>query len=125
MTSIATAGMNFAFRGVALAPVNTTATRVDDLTATTGNEGVILAWQTGQETDLVGFHVYGEFDGQRLRVTEKLLTNSGPQLGLGARYTFVDAEIDPAQAGQAQYWLEAVATDGSSTWHGPIAVVAP
>ncbi len=89
---------------------------------------VELQWQTGYEADNLGFNIYREENGQRQRVTKSLIAGSalmvaaGTNLTSGKSYSFWDATRNRT----AQYWLEDLDLDGTSTWHGPIvAMEAP
>jgi len=84
-----------------------------------------LEWRTGYEIDNVGFRVYREQNGRRVRITSSLVPGTaligigrGASAG-GRTYSWSDAAM-PAGDGPAQYWLEDVDLHGKSTWHGPI-----
>lgn len=82
--------------------------------------GPQLAWETGSETGLSGFHIWrGTGDAAETRLTDALIGAAG---GLnGHEYTWQDS----ATFGWGQrtyYWLEAVNGDGSSSFTGPVEV---
>ena len=97
--------------------------------ATAYDRAVLLEWRTGYEVDNLGFHVYRELEGERLRLTRSLIAGSGLLTERGAGVTSVqgyawwDHEATVATPALA-YWLEDVDFDGTSTFHGPVTPVA-
>jgi hypothetical protein len=111
---------------LALGPLGATAVTLTSFTATSMSDGrTRLAWRTGYEVDNVGFRVYRDQNGQRVRITSSIVPGTaliGARRGAsnGAReYTFSDT-APASDAGPVQYWLEDVDLKGKSTWHGPI-----
>jgi hypothetical protein len=90
------------------------------------NRVVQLKWRTSYEVDHLGFHVYREQNGARLRVTPALVAGSALKAGAktvltaGQGYSWWD--VLPAGGGPLAYWLEEIDLHGQRTWHGPIAV---
>ncbi|MFL6213380.1 MAG: C25 family cysteine peptidase, partial [Blastocatellia bacterium] len=88
--------------------------------------GVVLRWQTGVEAANLGFNLYRDEAGQRLRVNANLIAGSaffvGARTVLGAGRSYVWRDLSGASAA-AQYWLEAVDLNGRSSWHGPVVAV--
>jgi hypothetical protein len=81
--------------------------------------GVTVRWRTGTEVDTLGFNVYRQVRGKRVRLNRGLLPALG---GLGgSSYSYRDRRA-PARA--ARYWVQDVAIDGTRTWHGPVRVAA-
>jgi len=86
--------------------------------------GVLISWQTGFEVDNLGFHVYRESAGERVRVTPSLIAGSallagaGTPLTAGQSYSWWDASPAPG----ATYWLEEWELSGERRWHGPVSV---
>ena len=82
-----------------------------------------LHWKTGSEVRNLGFNVYREQGGTRVRLNPSLIAGSaltirGSRPGHGTRsyqWTLKD-EI----GGAGNYWLEAVDVSGHGTWHGPM-----
>ena len=93
-----------------------------------GGNSNVLRWQTGYEAANLGFNIYRDENGSRVRVTPDLVAGSAlfvgsrTVLGAGRSYAWRDTQGQPGP--DAQYWLEAMSLDGSSTWHGPIRAVA-
>jgi hypothetical protein len=76
--------------------------------------GVRVRWRTGTEADALGFHVYRERAGKRVRVDRRLIAAKGAVSGAG--YSFLDRS---APHGRLTYRLQVVATDGTRAWYGP------
>jgi len=70
----------------------------------------IVSWPEG-----TGFHVWRREPGRELvRLSERPLSGS-----------LVYEYVDPfPPSGEAEYWLEEIATDGTPTWYGPALLVA-
>ena len=71
-------------------PVTTsrvTAVTVSALTARTDGKGVLISWKTGHEVNNLGFHVWREEAGQRIRLTREPLAGGALTVG----NTHVDA----------------------------------
>ena len=113
--------IEWAIGAVALKPVNATAIKLTSFTVSAYADGVALQWQTGYEVDNLGFHVYREEGGQRLRLTPDLVAGSallvGARTRLKAGYSY--RWWDPEGGLRARYWLEEIDLNGSRTWHGP------
>jgi MYXO-CTERM domain-containing protein len=91
------------------------------LEATDGCSGTVVAWQTAFEIDALGFNVYREEGGQRVRLNDSLLPAMGITRGGAYSYQFVDvASADPGRT----YWVEEVRFSLDSDWSGPVAPVA-
>lgn len=86
--------------------------------------GVELRWRTGYEVDNLGFNVYREVNGARVRVNPALIAGSALLAGrtiltAGLGYAWLDAQ----GANGSQYWLEEVDLNGASRWYGPVGAV--
>lgn len=83
----------------------------------------VLTWRTGFEVNNLGFHIYRQVDGNRVRLTRGLIAGSGLTVGSrtaltsGQSYQWSAAGVDGSVA--ASYWLQDVDFSGKSTWHGP------
>lgn len=104
-----------------------TAVRPMSLTGTAYEEGVLVQWRTGYEVDNLGFHLYREVGGQRVRVTPQLVAGSalfaGARTPLTAGKSYAWWDRQPGGPGLVRYWLEDVDLNGQRTWHGPARVV--
>ena len=62
--------------------------------------GVLLSWRTGYEIDNLGFNLYREVDGQKVRVTRTMVAGSGLMAGRGKAVTAPQSyawwDLDPA-----------------------------
>jgi hypothetical protein len=101
--------------------VGPTAAKVDTFAATGFDDGrVLLEWKTGNEVNNLGYNVYREVGGKRLKLTSQLIagsaliTGQGSALTAGKGYAWSDQPNTPAQ-----YWIEAIDLKGESTWIGP------
>ena len=109
-------------------PVSTgpvTQVTMRSLSAVIGPQGVLIQWQTGLEVRNLGFHVYREDGGRRIRINHELLLGSALIAGThtilrsGHAYSY----FDPGASG-GTYWIEDVDLSGQRMLHGPV-VAAP
>ena len=88
--------------------------------------GNVLVWKTGGELYNLGFNVYREENGARVKVNPSLIAGSALRMKLssqthsGSGYAWIDAHAQPG----ATYWLEDVSLNGIRTMHGPTYVDA-
>jgi hypothetical protein len=78
--------------------------------------GVLVRWRTASEVDTLGFNVYRQVNGKSLRVNKRII------LAHGGTYSVVDRKATRSR--NLRYRIQAVHTDGSRTWFGPLAVKA-
>lgn len=82
------------------------------------DKGVLVQWQTGMETDNLGFNIYREHNGKRELVTQNLVAGSAllteAQLLSGQSYSFFDASGGES----ASYSIEAVDLNGAKETFG-------
>jgi hypothetical protein len=91
------------------------------LQATDNCPGTVIAWQTAYEIDTLGFNVYRELGGQRVRPNADLLPAMGISPPGGYSYQVTDATAaDPART----YWVEEVRFSLDSDLHGPVAPIS-
>jgi uncharacterized delta-60 repeat protein len=112
-------GRDFALARYRAAP---TAVTLASFNATEYDTRVYLEWQTGFESDNLGFNIYREQGGERTRVNQQLVAGSALRPGFMVRAGETYAWWDEADSKEALYWLEDVDLDGQSTWHGPFPV---
>lgn len=103
-----------------------TLARFTSASATASNDGKVnLKWKTGYEIDNLGFNVYRDEAGERVRVNKQIIAGSalvagqGTAMSSGRNYSWRD---DSAKS-NSQYWVEAVGVDGTTTLHGPVSPV--
>lgn len=102
-----------------------TPTAIDlvSFTAELSEDGILLAWQTANEIDNIGFNLYrAESDtGSKVKLNETLIpTNVMPGSLVGAFYSFEDKTVEAGVS--YYYWLEDVEASGKTTLHGPVEV---
>ena len=102
-----------------------TAVDLISFAGTAYDRAVLVEWRTGYEIDNLGFNVYREVDGERVKLTSSLVAGSGLLAERGTAVTQEQAYAwwDNAATRDTPgltYWLEDVDFDGTSTWHGPM-----
>lgn len=86
------------------------------------NSQVVLEWRTKEEVRNLGFNVYREVNGQRVKLNSSLIAGSAVRMRVylpqhtASAYTW----IDPTPGAGAIYWLEDVSLSGARTMHGPV-----
>jgi hypothetical protein len=98
-------------------------TAIDLLSFTaTGQDGSVkVAWETAQEINNMGFHLYQATSphGPFSRLTDKLIPGSRLSVK-GSSYVYEDTHV--TQGTLYYYKLEDLDLNGTRTWHGPICV---
>lgn len=95
-------------------PVQTpTAATLLSFAASTAKRGVLLRWRTASEQGTLGYNVFRQERGQRVRTNARLL----PVEGTPGTHSY--AWLDRAGGRTSRYWLQEVRLDGSHTWYGP------
>jgi photosystem II stability/assembly factor-like uncharacterized protein len=111
-------------RGMWEISLQPTAVKLNDVAATGYDQGQYIEWNTGHEVNNLGFNIYRDEGGKRVRLNSQLLAGSALVAGenttltAGKKYGYWDGA--PAGRRGAEYWLEEVDLDGQSTFHGPI-----
>jgi uncharacterized repeat protein (TIGR01451 family) len=88
----------------------------------TGASRALLFWKTGGEAHNLGFNIYREQNGQRVRLNPSLIAGSALLMSgalpkhSGKTYAWIDSS---PSAGSGSYWLEDVDVNGTRTEHGP------
>jgi hypothetical protein len=91
----------------------TVPTRIAMADAESQDGGVMLRWTTAEGLQYQGFDVYREEGNTgRVRLTDHMLMG-------GNEFSYFDAYVSSAPV---SYWLAEIELDGSTVWHGPIAV---
>jgi hypothetical protein len=98
-----------------------TAAKVETFAVSGFDDGrVLLEWKSTYEVDNLGYNVYREINGQRVKITPQLIAGSalitGERTALTAGRSYAWSDQPNAQA---SYWLEAIDLKGASTWVGP------
>jgi uncharacterized repeat protein (TIGR01451 family) len=93
----------------------------------TGANRALLFWKTGGESHNLGFNIYREQNGQRVRLNPSLIAGSALLMRgalpkhSGKTYAWIDSSPG---AGSGAYWLEDVDVNGTRTSHGPVTAEA-
>ena len=88
-----------------------------------GANRVLLTWKTGGEAHNIGFNVYREQNGNRVRMNPSVIAGSALLMSgalpmhSGKNYAWVDPSAGVAGA---SYWLEDIDVNGTRTMHGPV-----
>jgi hypothetical protein len=108
-----------------------TALELLSFTASGRKKSIILNWETANETENLGFHLYRStsIDGRRTRINAELIpTLVPPGSPFGAVYEYTDTPLEKVtrhdfmapQARTYYYWLEDVDIYGRTETHGPV-----
>lgn len=109
--------------------VGPTAARVKSFAATNFDDGrVLLQWRSDYEVDNLGYNVYREVAGQRVKLNPQIIAGSalmtGPNVALTAGKSYAWADLGPLPSGTATYLLEDINLNGASSFTGPVALKA-
>jgi hypothetical protein len=96
-----------------------TAVTLKSFTAARTPRGVVLRWQTSAEVQTLGFNVYREEHGRRVRLNRVQVPAASLRGRTSGAYSWLDRV--PAGKKAARYWLQAIAIGGARTWYGPAA----
>jgi uncharacterized repeat protein (TIGR01451 family) len=89
----------------------------------TGTTRTVLFWKTGGEAHNLGFNVYREQNGERVRLNPSLIAGSALLMAgalpkhSGKTYAWIDSS---SSSGSDSYWLEDVDVNGTRVMHGPV-----
>ncbi len=92
-----------------------------------GASRVMLTWKTGGEAHNLGFNVYRDLNGNRVRMNPSVIAGSALLMSgaqpkhAGRSYAWIDPSVG---ATGASYWLEDIDVNSTRTLHGPISVSA-
>jgi len=90
-----------------------TAAQVASSRATLLRQGALVRWRMGSEIGVLGYNVYRERRGARVRLNRASIAARG---GVGGRsYSYLDRSAPRAHHG-TRYWLQVVNLDGSRLW---------
>jgi uncharacterized repeat protein (TIGR01451 family) len=88
-----------------------------------GASRVVLTWKIGGESHNLGFNVYRELNGNKVRMNPSIVAGSALMMSgaLSRHAAKTYAWIDPSAPGQGTtYWLEDIDVNGTRTMHGPV-----
>ena len=97
-----------------------TAVALKSFSAQRVGTGTVVNWQTGGEKHNLGFNLYREENGARVKVNPSLIAGSALRMRetlaqhQGGSYAWADSKNGTA------YWLEDVEINGAKTMHGPV-----
>lgn len=89
----------------------------------TGTQRAVLTWTTGGEAHNLGFNIYRDLNGMKVRMNPGLIAGAALTMhGASPRHTGRSyAWIDPSTPRPGtSYWLEDVDVNGTRTLHGPV-----
>ena len=109
-----------------------TSVRLQSLLAQTGVDKngarrAVLVWKTNGESRNLGFNVYRDVAGNRVRINPSLIAGSALMMSgalprhSGRSYAFFDPS---APSPGTVYWLEDVDVNGTHTMHGPVSLAS-
>jgi hypothetical protein len=84
-------------------------------------DGVLLTWETANESDNLGFNLY-RAEGPELprqKINPSLIPSKNPGSTAGSTYEYLDSDL---ASGEYFYWLEDLDFTFSRTLYGPISV---
>jgi len=118
-----TGGSPYALEAVPIIPISATAVTMKSFTVTAYPAGNLIEIKTARELSNLGFNIYREQNGRRVRVNPSLIAGSAllmrgalPQ-HTSRTYGWMDSSPEP---GSVVYWLEDVDVNGRRTLHGPV-----
>lgn len=91
---------------------STTAVAFRSFMADRTARGVLVRWSTGSEAGTIGYNVYREVSGKRVKLNHSLVhASSGVQ---GHAYKLLDRR----GATGSRYWIQSVERNGARAWYG-------
>ncbi|HZR66755.1 MAG TPA: C25 family cysteine peptidase [Terriglobales bacterium] len=101
-----------------------TSVRLNTFIATQNGTDVLISWKSGGELHNLGFNVYKELGGEKVRLNPSLIAGSALMMRetLEQHTAKSYGWIDHGAGAGALYWLEDVDLNGTRTLHGPISV---
>ncbi|MEW6127039.1 MAG: C25 family cysteine peptidase [Acidobacteriota bacterium] len=108
-----------------------TAAKLIAFQATAYDQGVLLDWQSGEEINNLGFHLYRETGGKLIRITPEIVAGSALIVGSGTALqsdktyfwwdnSMADCGLRMVNCQGVAYWLEDIDLNGKRTLHGPV-----
>jgi hypothetical protein len=93
----------------------TTAVTVRSFVATPSASGAMLKWRTASEVAILGYNVYGQVHGKRVKLNAGLIAAKGSSNGASYAFRYRPSK---GQKTSTRFWLQAVNLDGSRAWAG-------
>ena len=94
---------------------------LNSFTTQSNNNSISVRWQTGNELDNLGFHIWRntvENQSTAVQITGNLIPSAVSGQPIGADYDWEDQDV---QAGVTYYyWLQDLDTQGTFQFHGPV-----
>jgi len=90
-----------------------TAVQATSVGASSRPTGVLIRWRMASEVGVLGYKVYRERRGARIRLHRAIIAARGSLAG--GSYSYLDRSAPRPHRG-LRYWLQLVHTDGSRTW---------
>jgi hypothetical protein len=93
-----------------------TAVTVHMVRAVRAPAGVLLRWRTAPGSRALGFNLYRDQSGKRLKLNRRLIASQPGKRG----HSWLDRGVP--RTGALRYWLEEISVNGTRRRHGPILV---
>ncbi len=100
-----------------------TAVKVSSFAAEQTGKGVRISLKTSRDVNNLGFNLYREVNGQKVKLNASLLAGTALMGGAGTSFTAGQSRRWHHGSGRVGdvYWLEEVDLNGMKTWYGPVA----
>lgn len=95
-----------------------TAVSITSSSAERTRAGINVRWRTGSEGNVLGFNVYREQNGVRVKANRRLIRSVVAGTLSGHAYSWIDRSASKVR----RYWIDQVLFSGDRRWHGPIRV---
>lgn len=109
---------------VALGPVSSTQAQPTSLTVTRQADRNRIELKPGRDLSTLGFNVYREQNGRRVRLNSSLLAGTallaGRETSLTAGHVQTSWDVPSGESSSVSYWLEEVDLHGRHIWRGPV-----
>lgn len=122
-----TASPSLSVISTSLTIVAITAVTMKSFEVTPEASGNRIQFETGLEVNSLGFNVYRDEGGQRIKLNPSLLAGTA-FLGAGTSFDsgYWHSWLDSSNNSRGfSYWVEEVDLNGARTWYGPVASFSP
>jgi hypothetical protein len=107
---------------VPLIPLSTTEVQPTSFTVTQHTDRNLIELKTGREVSSLGFNLYREQNGRRVRLNSSLLAGTallaGSETTLTAGHVHTWWDTPTGDRSSVSYWVEEVDLHGQRTWYG-------